>query len=213
MDKTLWSELPVRSTQKRRRDPEDYQVPIKLRNCQIGEDQYTTKDGFVVSEPEDSDSSFVDDTTDAEEEEEEEAITTEEEEDEVDELLQEAEVIKSRVERERVRRDVWFRKVIKVWKDWEGLETEFKICNSKPTGTLWGRHEPDYAMCVRHQDQEYYIYILESGALQCECEDFETMELMEMVNHLRKKKNGLSTSSEPICSGDQLTHATSHSSQ
>jgi hypothetical protein len=215
----MWSELQVRSSQKRRREEGDYRVPIGLRNCQIGDNHFTTEDGSITSENEDSDSAYEDDgeeeTEDGSEEEEDEEDEEEEEED-VNELVAEAEVIKSRVDREtqvkkeRVRRDVWFRKVVRVWEEWEAMKTEYKIVNSKPRGTFWGRHEPDYAMCVRHGGHEYYISVLESGALSCECEEFQTMEIMDMIDHLRKKENGLSASSETVCAGDQPTATTPH---
>ncbi len=219
----MWSNLPTRSTQKRRRDSKDYQVPLKLRNCQIGEDVYTTDEGFVVNDlPSNQDSEYEEESSSSSEESEEEESEEESEgtsnEEDINELVAEAKMIQERVDREalakkdRVRREMWFRNVTRVWDEWQNTDMEFKIKNSKPKGTFWGRHEPDYAMCVRDHHDEYYIYISESGTLQCECEDFETCDIMEMVEHLRKKKsstnnNGMPTSSEAVCSGNESTHA------
>lgn len=209
----MWSNLPTRSTQKRRRDSKEYQVPLRLRNCQVGEDVYTTDDGFVVNDvPNNPDSDYEEESSSSQEDEEEESEESNEE--DINELIAESKVIQERVDREtlarkdRVIREMWFRKVTQVWEEWQNTDMEFKIVNSKPKGTFWGRHEPHYAMCVRDNHDEYYIYILESGTLQCECEDFETCDIMEMVEHLRKKKlDGVSTSCEAVCSRNESAHA------
>jgi hypothetical protein len=217
----MWSDLPTRATQKRRRDSKDYQVPARLRNCQIGENVYTTEEGHVTNE-EPSDDSSSDESYSSEEstssEETEESEESEEPEEDIKELVKEAQVIQERVDREtagkkeRVRREIWFRKVTQVWEEWENTDSEFRIVNSKPKGTFWGRHEPDFAMCVRDGYDEYYLYVLESGSIQCECEEFETCDIMEMVNHLRKKKqvDGVPAACETVCSGDQSPHAPTH---